>query len=337
MARLQRLVLVGAVALCVSAGTGLALSVAEPQSRTSSGSVPGALLPDLDPVVPGGLTTETVGSGARRRWRLGFRSATENAGAGPLIVEAGRSSRTEPSMSADQVLETRGRGRIVRRDVGRLRFVRSPDHRHWHYLRFMRYELRTAREHRLVAPDRKSGFCLGDRYDARGAPPAQPSEPAFTGHCNRDRDPDALSVREGISVGYGDDYAAQLEGQYVDITTLPSGRYVLVHRANADGALRERTLANNASSLLISLRWRGIGSATSPVVRRLAACPDLERCRRKAARGSQAVRLPGERALPGGARGDEEEEPDDEGQSGGGHDSVKAAIGGGMAFRGESR
>lgn len=276
MARLQRFVLAGAVALFAAAGAGLALSVGEPQSRASSGRVPGALLPDLDPVAPGGLTIEAARSGPKRRWRLGFRSATENEGAGPLVVEAGRSSRSEPTMTADQVLETRGGERIVRRGVGRLAFVRSPDHRHWHYLKFMRYELRTARGHQLVAPDRKSGFCLGDRYNPRGTPSAQPVEPGFTGHCNRN--PDALRVREGISVGYGDDYAAHLEGQYVDITALPAGRYVLVHRTNADGALRERTRANNASSLLISLRWKGRGRSATPIVRRVATCPGSERC-----------------------------------------------------------
>ncbi len=276
MARVQRILFAGVVAVGAITCVGLALSVAEPQSRGSSEAMPGALLPDLDPVAPGGLTVEAVRSGAKRRWRLGFRSATENDGAGPLVVEAGRSSRSEPTMTADQVLETRGGERVVRRGVGRLAFVRSPDHRHWHYLKFMRYELRTARDHRLVAPDRKTGFCLGDRYDARGTPPAQPAEPAFTGHCNRD--PDALAVSEGISVGYGDDYAAHLEGQYVDITTLSGGRYVLVHRSNADGALRERTRANNASSLLISLRWQGRGRTAPPVVRRLATCPDAERC-----------------------------------------------------------
>ncbi len=276
MARLQRILLAGAVALFTIAGAGLALSVAEPQSRASSSPVAGALLPDLDPVAPSGLTVEAARSGPKRRWRLGFGSATENHGAGPLVVEAGRSSRSEPTMTADQVIETRAGGRIVRRGVSRLAFVRSPDHRHWHYLRFMRYELRTARGYRLVAPDRKTGFCLGDRYDARDTPPAQPAEPAFTGHCNRD--PNALKVSEGISVGYGDDYAAQLEGQYVDITALEAGRYVLVHRANAGGALRERTQANNASSLLVSLRWKGRGRSATPIVRRVATCPGSERC-----------------------------------------------------------
>ena len=138
----------------------------------------------------------------------------------------------------------------------------------------MRYELRTAQGDRLVRPDRKTGFCLGDRYDA-GDRPRKPRSPVFTGDCNRD--PEALAVREGISVGYGDDYAPQLEGQYIDITGLPAGRYVLVHRVNRAGMLRERTRRNNASSALIELKWSS-GAVRTPSVTTSATCPDVDRC-----------------------------------------------------------
>ena len=40
-------------------------------------------------------------------------------------------------------------------------------------------------------------------------------------------------------MGYGDDYAATLEGQYLRLTGLASGRYVLVHRVNVECRLRE--------------------------------------------------------------------------------------------------
>ena len=65
--------------------------------------------------------------------------------------------------------------------------------------------------------------------------------------------PGLLAVREGISPGWGDDYDPQREGQYLDITTVPAGRYRLVHRANPYRRLREATLANNTASLLIEL------------------------------------------------------------------------------------
>ncbi len=65
--------------------------------------------------------------------------------------------------------------------------------------------------------------------------------------------PAMLQVRQGISVGWGDDYGAFLEGQSIDVTGLPSGTYRLTHTVNASGRLRERTRANNSASVRIAL------------------------------------------------------------------------------------
>ena len=164
-------------------------------------------------------------------------------------------------------------------DVGRMEYSVSPDHSHWHYLQFDRYELqryvlRPAGSDEVLVTDRKTGFCLGDRYrvqDRRlsAAPPA----PVFTGGCGLRR-PDLLHMREGISVGYGDDYSAFLEGQDSPLEGVADGRYVLVHRVNADRRLQELSYANNASSLLLDIHWRnGV-----PHVQILASCPDTDQC-----------------------------------------------------------
>jgi hypothetical protein len=78
-------------------------------------------------------------------------------------------------------------------------------------------------------------------------------------------------------VGYGDDYPANLEGQFVRLTGLPAGRYVLIHRVNVQRRLRETDYGNNAASLLLRLRWR----AGVPNIRVLRSCPDTERCPRR--------------------------------------------------------
>jgi hypothetical protein len=75
-------------------------------------------------------------------------------------------------------------------------------------------------------------------------------------------------------VGYGDDYPSNLEGQSLRLTGLAAGRYLLVHRVNVGRRLRETEYGNNASSLLLRLRWR----AGSPRLRVLRRCPDTERC-----------------------------------------------------------
>jgi hypothetical protein len=95
----------------------------------------------------------------------------------------------------------------------------------------------------------------------------------FTGGCGWDS-PQLLTVDEGISVGYGDDYAANLEGQYLPLTGVPDGRYELIHRVNADRRLLERDSGNNAASVRLRLRWQdGV-----PRITVLKTCPDSARC-----------------------------------------------------------
>jgi hypothetical protein len=226
------------------------------------------LLPDLDQEMPNQLIV-TKGD---RGWRLGFRSAVRNIGAGPLIIDGSRPLTTK-LMEAQQVIMDTGGSRSVVDGVGRLRYVRSPDHHHWHLLRFDRYELRRP-SGRAVVRDRKTGFCLGDRYDVTTRVlPARPPEPVYRTSCGLGR-PGLTEVREGISVGYGDDYSANLEGQYLPLRNVPAGRYVLVHVVNGDHRLREASYDNNAASVLLRLRWRrGV-----PRLRILAVCPTSDQC-----------------------------------------------------------
>jgi hypothetical protein len=224
------------------------------------------LLPDLDQRAPSGLVVVDAGEG----FRLAFGSAVENSGAGPLVIEASRAGTGVPTMPADQRIRSDDGSTQVVEGIGQLRYVHSSDHRHWHLLDFERYELRRAADYELVGEDRKTGFCLGDRYaTATGGGRSA----AFVTRCGLDR-PGLLRLRQGISPGFGDDYAPALEGQYVDITNVPGGRYVLVHRVNPSGLLLESDYRNNAASLLVRLRW----VEGRPRVKTLAVCPDRDRC-----------------------------------------------------------
>ena len=177
-------------------------------------------------------------------------------------------------MVADQAIARRGGPEDVVRGVGRLRYVISPDHRHWHLLGFERYELRSPGGGAVRVRDRKTGFCLGDRYAVTDrALPARAPAKRYTSRCGLG-EPARLGITQGISVGYGDDYAANLEGQFLPLTGLRAGQYELVHRVNAGRRLRELDYANNAASLLLDLSWkRGV-----PRIAILAKCPDSERC-----------------------------------------------------------
>lgn len=251
-----------ALALC-----GAALIATGPTAATGP-----ALLPDLDQETPQGLVITRSGA----RYRLGFRSAVRNVGRGPLVIGGHRAGVDAATMRADQIVDREGAPRDLVEDVGTLRFVVSPDHRHWHLLRFERYELRPAGGTPVAAvTDRKTGFCLGDRYPVLegSLPAAAAPTPVYTTRCGLAR-PLLTGILEGISVGYGDDYAANLEGQYLPLRGLDAGRYVLVHRVNADRSLRELDYGNNAASLLLALRWRH----GEPAIRIIRRCRDSGRC-----------------------------------------------------------
>jgi hypothetical protein len=234
---------------------------------------PAPLLPDLDQEMPSGLELTRSGT----TWRLGFRSAVRNVGDGPLIIDGRRPSVRRRTMAADQVIVHAGAPRERVGGTGTLQYVRSSDHQHWHLLGFERYELRRPGGHKPLVEDRKTGFCLGDRYAVTGiALPARVPDPVYTSRCGLER-PGLLGIREGISVGYGDDYAANLEGQYLRLDGLRRGRYLLVHRVNAHRRLRELSYDNNAASLLLRLRWQ----RRVPRVDVLAVCPASEHCSRR--------------------------------------------------------
>ncbi len=233
------------------------------------------LLPDLVQRSPSQINVRKAVDGSVR---LGFASAVVNAGAGPLIIQGRRESRRDPDMTATQLIRRVDGRKLSRPGVGVVQYTDADTHEHWHLLRFDRYTLRRAGSDQTIVADRKTGFCLGDRFEAtiNRHLAGEPAQPPFTRNCGLDH-PDFLRLTEGISVGFGDDYRAGFEGQFIDITGLPSGRYELVHRVNTDGRLAELDYANNASSVLFSLQWHD-DPRRVPAVRVVRSCPASQTC-----------------------------------------------------------
>jgi sugar lactone lactonase YvrE len=229
------------------------------------------LLPDLDQQPPTDLDVRPT----RRGFRLWFTAAADNVGLGPLIVN-GRRKRAGGQMRANQrVRLTSGRLR-TNPEIGTWRYNASPDHSHWHLLHFQRYELRLPGGS-VVVRDRKSGFCIGDRYGvAPGRIKGRIPKPVFRGFCNTYA-PASIGVDGGTSVGYSDRYHSRLDGQNLDITRVPAGEYLLVHRVNTELLIREFRNENNAASVRIRIAWPK-GRSDAPGVRVLRTCPDSDRC-----------------------------------------------------------
>lgn len=115
-------------------------------------------------------------------------------------------------------------------------FVYSACHRHYHFKRAALYEL-LDRSGKLVKTGRKQGFCIEDTIpSADGAPPKRYD-------C----------TRQGIQVGWADWYPSVLDCQWIDVTDLPPGPYVLHVFWNPDRLMPETTLDNNQGSVPITI------------------------------------------------------------------------------------
>jgi len=121
----------------------------------------------------------------------------------------------------DTVLMNRGGGDLVvgdRSDPNNLYapyFVYHSCHGHYHIKNFSTYELLTL-DGALVVAGTKQGFCFEDsfKYEDGGK---------SNGYDCHD---------QGISAGWGDWYYKQLVGQWIDITGVPEGRYIVQVRLN---------------------------------------------------------------------------------------------------------
>ena len=259
------------LAVLVVSAAGVALAAAGIFLLRDDG--PEELLPDLDQAVPAELEIVEEGDS----YRLVFASAVDNVGRGPLLIDGERPGRETRTMKVRQLVRRTDGGARMRGLPGEIRYAQTETHEHWHLLGFEVYELRAAGEGTLVRPSEKTGFCLGDRYETEKGERVEgkPERAVWTDECGRDQ-PGLLTLRQGISPGYGDDYDPGLEDQFVDVTNVPPGRYLLVHRTNPERSIEEASYENNAASVLIQLRRSG----AIPTVRVLARCPDADTCRR---------------------------------------------------------
>ena len=111
-------------------------------------------------------------------------------------------------------------------------------HNHYHSMEaFVQYDLLNITTGANVAEGHKASFCLEDSTCARG----------YSGHFKC-----YLGI-QGISVNCGDLYASYLDCQWIDITGISGGEYVLRHRVNPERLVVESDYRNNEVSCRITL------------------------------------------------------------------------------------
>jgi hypothetical protein len=250
--------LVGVLAFLATLVVGVAAAQAAP------------LLPDLDPSAPGRPRPTAIGS----QVYLTFGATFANVGAGPLVLRGHRASTAEPTMVADQVVKQSDGTEVTIPGVGG--FAYDAEYRRWGFSPYISYELRST-SGAVIGTGPSLGFCVIDTANPNGVLPGEPPAKVYTesASCGKNA-PSRLTVEEGISVGYANTHAAGKKGQLIDITTLPSGRYVLVHQVNVAGLLTEANTGNNASSALVEITW--IPGQALPSVRTVRNCANSAVC-----------------------------------------------------------
>mgnify|MGYP003875573537 CR=1 FL=1 len=213
--------------------------ITHPDLPTCAPGDPRLLLPDLVPDPPS--KDRTTRRNGRRL--LQFTTAVANVGDGPMIIEGKTVDTPEGEMTAAwQLIERRGAGRCAR-FAGT--FVFHPSHRHWHFERFVAYELRDADPNigPFVADGSKASFCLLD-LAVVGGPGPFPVRQLSQLTC------DSQEGIMGISVGWKDVYDRTLDEQFIELDMdppVPAGSYYLVNAVDPDGLLWEKDTTNNVS------------------------------------------------------------------------------------------
>ena len=209
--------------------------------ETDAVNVSGLPLPDLQTLSPGNLQIRYLADGRRL---LRFSNTIWNRGSAALEV-FGQINPLTRAIEVHQRLQVSG-DTAVDRPIGR--FVWHPSHGHWHIEEFALYQLWSITPQGelddLLSSSEKLSYCLidTDTIDAStaGFVPAR----TYRG-CGR--------LRQGLSVGWGDEYASYLDGQAVDITGLPDGMYALVSTANPSRVLLESNYTNNTAVLYLTI------------------------------------------------------------------------------------
>jgi hypothetical protein len=190
---------------------------------------PSLLYPDLRTVRPSDVLLDSRTVDGTTRYAVRFTTTIWNAGQGPLELR-GESSGAK-TLAYQRIYDDAGG--YTERLAGE--FVYHEGHNHWHFESFAQYELWPKPDYdQWLASGRqqgqprwrgskttglREGFCVRDSGLVQ-ALPGNPPDKVYDA-CDQER--------QGISVGWGDNYPFYLAGQWILLgeTTLQDGCYVL--------------------------------------------------------------------------------------------------------------
>jgi len=217
------------------------------------------LLPDLVPLVAdfGQTPTQPVAEASVQvdtdtepgRVLLRFASATANLGEGMLHMIPDPDA-TGTSLGTWQRVWTRDRAYIDRRTG---EFVYHEGHEHFHLDSFEQYRLLNT-DGTVVAVGEKISFCLVDSL------PVKPDSQrlgfgVFVGTaCQR------ADEQQALNPGWTDYYGAGLDDQWIDITGVTAGDYLVEIIVDPDDLLVESNESNNRDTFPVTLTPEALAS-----------------------------------------------------------------------------
>ncbi len=193
-------------------------------------------LPDLGMAPLADIRVETQPG----RTVLRFSATVVNVGVGPFDIRGNRARTSVAAMKVRQRLfNTDGTKTVFL--TGASMFYSGDGHDHWHIRDLQRYTIHSINTDAELGAGAKVGFCFWDNVAYRTTLPRAPQSPRYNS-CGV---ASSLSVNMGLSVGWGDLYPWYLPDQWIDITGLPAGDYILRAHADPKGFFTEANVNNN--------------------------------------------------------------------------------------------
>ncbi|MBX3028558.1 MAG: hypothetical protein KF809_00225 [Chloroflexi bacterium] len=203
------------------------------------------LLPDLRMAKPRDVQLVRYTGGVfAGRTLLRFTTIVTNEGAGPLELRGTRecSSLTKcPRMTVRQRIQ-RADGTWRRVDTtARMRYDVGDGHKHWHSIGFEEYRLwpiGTTDPEPIAGA--KYGFCFFD--GGRWKTSAKRTRKYLESGCGTTT---SLTTKMGLQAGWSDTYPWNFAGQYVDVTKVPKGEYLMCVTADPKKKYRQSDKTND--------------------------------------------------------------------------------------------
>jgi len=194
------------------------------------------------------------------RW-LRFDTVAVNVGPG-LFEAYGHGPADGTERPVRQRIQN-GTGGWTEADTPATMFYAGDGHNHWHVRDFQYWTIASVNERaKVLSSGAKTGYCFWDNYDYK-ATAGVLYHPNTTSACIRL--PDG-TVPMGLSVGWGDEYPSNIAYQYIDITGLGNGKYIVTLEADPGNEFRELNetdgmtwaQTNNTSWAEINITRKGV-------------------------------------------------------------------------------